>query len=284
VTLVLTAANDRFVVQVSDRRLTYPTTRKTYCDEANKAVILVCQSANWAAKLAVSYTGLGYIGAQRTDEWLVDVLINGGAGRKEMPEAIELLTESATKALSGLGISLESKRHVFVLAGWYLTEGGTPSPIVWSVSNCLGPGPAWPMLPTVKPAFEARFVRARQGASVRPFRAFFVHGYQPAFDQACGRRLRKVRKALKIMEPDQITATFVSLIRAAAQHPVGQKSVGHSCMSVAITNDLRAVTHYHSAAGRTPQIYMPHVVGPTSAWKDVEVWVGQRPPWWTHSP
>jgi hypothetical protein len=280
VTLVLTAANDRFVVQVSDRRLSYPTTGETYDDEANKAVVLVCQTA----KLAISYTGLGCIGTQRTDEWLVDVLMNGGAGQKEMPEAIQLLTESATAAFAGLGIPLERKRHVFVLAGWYLTEAGTPSPIVWCVSNCLGPGPRWAMLPTVKPVFEARFLRARQGTGPRGFRAFFVHGYQSAFHEACRRRVKNVRKALTVGGPEGVVAMLVSLVRAAAQHPLGERRVGRSCMSVVIASDFSAVTHYHPAGGHKPQIYMPHVVGAHRAWKNIEVWVGQRPPWWTHSP
>jgi hypothetical protein len=157
-TLVITAATSRFVVQVSDRRLTYPD-GCIYDDEANKAVVLQCRNA----KLSMAYTGLGCVGSMRTDEWLVDVLANAGAGHKPMEEVIELLTQSATIEFARLSAPLEQKRLALVLAGWYLREKDVLNPVVWSVSNFEGT--RWESLPKAKPVFEARFARQREGAT-----------------------------------------------------------------------------------------------------------------------
>jgi hypothetical protein len=280
VTLVLTAANSRFVVQVSDRRLSHPTSGETYDDEANKAVVLVCQTA----KLAIAYTGLGRIGRLRTDEWLVEVLTDAKAGQKNMREVTELLSEVATRTFSGLAVPAARKRHAFVLAGWYCIGPNALSPIIWLISNYHGKN--WETLQEVMPAFEARFARPRRGTDPRILSAFFVHGRQDAFAAACGRRVKKLIKVLRRREPQEIVAKLVSLVRATAQHPLGRAWVGRSCMSIVIRGDLDSVAQYHPAAGPTGEIFGPHLVGPMLSFMHPAIWLGEGevPSWWDTPP
>jgi len=279
VTLILTAANRRFVVQVSDRRLAYPTTGETYDDEANKALVLVCQTA----KLAIAYTGLGRIGPLRTDEWLVEVLSDAKAGQKNMPEVTELLAELATKAFSGIALPAARKRHAFVLAGWYPKGPDALSPIMWCISNYHGKD--WETLQEVMPAFEARLAVPKEGIDPRRLSGYLVHGAEQAFVAACGRRLRKLRKVLPLGDHQQIVTKLVSLIRATAQHPQGERWVGRSCMSVVIGNDLDTLCQYHPAAGATAESYTPHFVGPMFSLMHGTTWLGEgEPPWWGKPP
>jgi hypothetical protein len=272
-TLVITAATSKFVAQVSDRRLTYPDGR-IYDDEANKVVVLQCRTA----KLSMAYTGLGYIGSVRTDEWLVDVLTHGRAGHKPLEGVIDLLTDSATNEVAGLSSPPENKRLTFVLAGWYLAAKDVLRPVVWSISNCEGG--RWEPLPTPKPAFEARFARQGEGADPRRVVFFAVHGCEQAFDQACSRRLGKVKRALLgVRDGHQIVGHLVSLVRAAASHPLGEQWIGRNCMSVVLAHDLETVAEYHPYGGGRPVTYGPHLVEPGLSIKDVEVW-SQQPPWW----
>lgn len=72
---------------------------------------------------------------------------------------------------------------------------------------------------------------------------------------------------------------LVSLVRAAASHPLGEKWIGRDCMSIMIADDLETVAQYHPHGKAPPVTYGPHLVGPTFSVKHVEVW-SQQPPWW----
>jgi hypothetical protein len=67
VTLILSCLTPKYIVQVSDRRLTDPRTGSTVDDAANKAII-------FHSAAAIGYTGISEIHGQRTDEWIVDQL------------------------------------------------------------------------------------------------------------------------------------------------------------------------------------------------------------------
>src|SRR6267378_1529851 len=68
VTLILTLANSRQAVLLSDRRLSWrgrPTT-----EQSNKATVLVCADGRFALGLS----GIAEVGKFRTDDWIVDRL------------------------------------------------------------------------------------------------------------------------------------------------------------------------------------------------------------------
>ena len=76
-TLNLTALGADFIVQDSDRRLTRVSNSgsiRVVDDDANKAVLLRCSHS----LLAITFTGLGRVGATRVDEWLLNVLQEEG--------------------------------------------------------------------------------------------------------------------------------------------------------------------------------------------------------------
>jgi hypothetical protein len=63
-TLILSCLTPEYIIQVSDRKLTYPD--GTVFDEtANKAIV-------FHNRASIAYTGIAMIGSQRTDEWITD--------------------------------------------------------------------------------------------------------------------------------------------------------------------------------------------------------------------
>jgi hypothetical protein len=90
------------IVQVSDRRLTYPD-RTVHDDMANKAVCISMSHVYYAA----SYTGLAYIGPERidnrTDYWLLDHLGSiTRYGEASVEKICRSLGNDAARALSRL--------------------------------------------------------------------------------------------------------------------------------------------------------------------------------------
>jgi hypothetical protein len=69
-TLILSLATPEFVVQISDRRLTYRDGKgfiRVADDDANKLTV-------FRGQMAFGFTGLAHIGSQRTDTWLARAL------------------------------------------------------------------------------------------------------------------------------------------------------------------------------------------------------------------
>ena len=91
-TLIFTVLTFNKVVQVSDRRLTWPD-GSLADDHANKAVCVSCADG-W---FAISYTGAAQVGRSRTptDEWLVELLSRADAGSLVSADVIELIRSSA---------------------------------------------------------------------------------------------------------------------------------------------------------------------------------------------
>jgi len=67
-TLILSCLTPKYIVQVSDRRLTWPD-GKIADDAANKAIV-------FHGNACFAYTGIAQIGAQRTDEWITNNLLD----------------------------------------------------------------------------------------------------------------------------------------------------------------------------------------------------------------
>jgi hypothetical protein len=107
VTLILSYANWEYVVQVSDRRLTYRN-GKLYNDRRNKAVVFCNQ-------MTFAYTGLGYIGRRRTDDWLADVL----GPHKFLDAAVNSVKVEAGKSIARFYYRPSNYRYLeFVGVGW----------------------------------------------------------------------------------------------------------------------------------------------------------------------
>ena len=68
-TLVLTVAASRFVVQVSDRLTT--TSGVEHDPRANKSIVFVSRDGVFA----ISYSGIAYLDGAPTDEWIGSALV-----------------------------------------------------------------------------------------------------------------------------------------------------------------------------------------------------------------
>ena len=83
-TLVLTLASRDYVIQASDRRLTFPDSTLAE-DEANKAVI-------YQASVIFAFTGLAHLKSEPMADWLLDAVVDA-------PEGIDLM-ESVRTSIS----------------------------------------------------------------------------------------------------------------------------------------------------------------------------------------
>jgi hypothetical protein len=105
-TMVLNCMTPEFVVQVSDRRLTYPD-GSVADDRANKAVM-------YCGHFFIGYTGLAVLGdptlprGARTDWWIADVL---SPADLEPSEAFNHLASEATKAVGSSGCVVILDEH-----------------------------------------------------------------------------------------------------------------------------------------------------------------------------
>ena len=122
-TLIITALSPDRVVQVPDRKLTYPDGR-TYTEHANKAVIVWCEDAYFS----VAYTGLAQVydkdtkRRKRTDEWIVHSLWSimqrpGPWGVRELYRAFAVHEEVALELTRG--VPRARKQTAFVFAGFF---------------------------------------------------------------------------------------------------------------------------------------------------------------------
>lgn len=140
-TIVLCCATPKFLLQASDRQLTYPNGRVAD-DVRNKAVFAT-------GRMVWAYTGIARIGvpARPTDEWLVDVL----ASADDAMDANRRIRETATRAVRGVhgpaGYTAWQRRVLRRLAfvcSFYadqrLTDAGgleaiAPIPVIEVISN-----------------------------------------------------------------------------------------------------------------------------------------------------
>jgi len=132
-TLVLNCISPKYVIQVSDRKLTWlngPNKAKTASDKANKAVV-VCN------RLVVSYTGLAQIGAQKTDDWILDVVSSVTPYSAE--KIFRTLTERATQSFKQLKLPLAKQHHAFIVSGWarFDSRDAPLTPFIKIISNAL---------------------------------------------------------------------------------------------------------------------------------------------------
>ena len=133
-TLVLSCITRDFIVQVSDRRLTWlngPNSGSVADDERNKAVV-VCN------RLVFAYSGLAEIGSLRTDDWLLEVIRRATVKSYNVRAVVSAIATEATDAFRRLVLSRHLKRHAFVAAGWVKLAREAPLvPVIVSISNAV---------------------------------------------------------------------------------------------------------------------------------------------------
>lgn len=237
-TLHVTIATERYLVQASDRRLiSFPAHRVD--DEANKAVLL--QTAKGV--LAFTYTGIAtpFVGLpMTTDRWLADLLCDRGAAELDGPFAVETLRSEATRVFGSLPARYGPT--AFIVGGFEKAERGDGLRL-WSVDNYCDPtrGPR-------APEFRTR--------TMHRFRRILITGAHAAVTRPIRRRLQAGIAAAATTE--QVERAAVAAIRSAAESSRGA-TIGRSCATVVVAPDGRCRAQYHGVS-RSQRQYSPRFV------------------------
>jgi hypothetical protein len=264
VTLIITALADDSVVQVSDRRLTWPD-GSLYSENATKAICIACSDA----RLSLAYTGLARIGTTSTDRWLVDTLIESGAALKTFPELVESLATIATMRFRRLTELGDRRGLTLILSGF-----GPPGPMMALVSN-----------------FEDSTGRRLSNVSENFVTGYWLRNHQPmrkldldvsgaeaALTGEILEAIERIRGRFLNRAPRDRVAVLVQVLRLAAKHPKYGRLIGQDCMGTIVMPNGEFRTTYHSCGG-TAISYMPHYVSASLVAHDI--WVstdeGQRP-------
>ena len=122
-TLLISCLTAKYIVTVSDRRLTSPK-GKVVDDAANKVVF-------FAPDALFSYTGIAEINGLRTDEWIADQLY----GQAGIQNAITNLTTALDATIKALGAP---NRHLTVVVDCWATKIGETigKPYSCAITNC----------------------------------------------------------------------------------------------------------------------------------------------------
>jgi hypothetical protein len=227
-TLILNCLTDDYVLQVSDRRLTFlggPRSGQVMDDDRNKAVV-------WNGIIAFAYTGVTPVDDESTDVWLTRTLIDAAkAGLPpELPSLLSYVRDSATNAFARLArLHGRTFPHAFVGVGWAKirprdrpNDQGQILPLICSISNALDETGNW--LAHAQPTFTWRG-HAVPGSSTL---LHFSSAGQPLDTAHANRIQRELRRVIKGgTGPRSATRFLVEAVRSVARR---NKTVGANLM------------------------------------------------------
>jgi len=129
-TCILSMSTPDVLIQVTDRRLTWPD-GQMFNDYTNKVTI-------FNGRMAVSYAGLSKVLGQKTDEWLVRILANPTI--RSLADAVYTIQDRATAVFRGWArMPKEKARHHLMFGGiaWTRQPGRESLQVlICFVSNC----------------------------------------------------------------------------------------------------------------------------------------------------
>lgn len=262
-TLILTVATEKAVVQAADRRLTLSDGR-VFTDETMKQILVLCASSYFV----ISYTGLAKLGSRRTDLAIVEHLADIGAGSLGLNEICESLKSFLKRSMQEMRhVSRPWRKLTLVLAGF-----GVPGPFVTMISNFESWRP--PVhLAEAEDDFQSEFFGLRVKEQKKG-KFVGVHGASAAITDRINFRLRHYYKKDYWHEAStkNIADTLVSIIREAAQTPGTGKLIGSDCIVSVVPPDPNydAITADYSL-GRKAVRSMPHMISPSMAVQQVEI-------------
>jgi len=224
-TSVVTCVSPRFIVQVSDRRVTFED--RTSEDQENKTIF-------YGGLATFAYTGLARLGWTHTDDWLMERL----AEAPGLPRALEAVPAAATRRFRGLALPRLTpderaiiRRTAFVGAGFaplrYPERRGRRPvsdnlhPFYYLSSNAVADD--WSWLPRARQEFSARFDFLPEDAS------FLLHPIgQPLEHGELVRLVRAIRRSLaRTASPWPVARLIANAVRVLAD---GNAAVGKDLM------------------------------------------------------
>lgn len=269
-TLILSCLTPKYIVQVSDRRLTKPD-GTVVDDSANKAIM-------FHERACFGYTGIAEIGPQRTDEWIADKLI----GRVGIQDAINHLKKVLDETVCKLRAP---NRYLTVVIDFWGTEDPDMPDQPWSIalSNMIDPQtrkcPAVPL-----PTFQQFNQKLPEGKGY----AFLPLGQ--ALDGGIYKKM--VRNIVRAMRhaadtPTTIMPTTVGRFMREAILRVAKVNVtvGENMMMTVIFNrqhpenvGVSNLAMYLPSDKSNPVLYAPIIINPDMAIKGVKMYPG-TPSW-----
>lgn len=153
-TLVLSCLTQEYVVQVSDRRLTFIDDGTVKDDDTNKAVV-------FCGHIAFGYTGLDKLDGVPTDHWLMRVLGNGP--QSPLSEVNGRVESAATTAMASVPLEPQHKRQAFAAAGWAHRAAFGLQPLAFCTSNFQDKSGHWS--PLASRTFSTRYTGLRPTAT-----------------------------------------------------------------------------------------------------------------------
>ena len=242
-TLIITAASPQTIVQVSDRKLTFPDGRK-YRDNANKAIVVWCDDAHFS----VAYTRLAHIREKGTniwtptDRWIANSLFDlmQQPGLSTIRNLYRAFAVHAEETFAGMRhVTQDRKKTAFIFAGFLGQQRRTS--FVGSLSNMrfspkgyikversFDPMQVWSLKPTMLPNEIEIQIDGRIDALFSKDVAV----------QAINRRTQVIHRRLERMKrsgsrsPEEIAEDLVHVVRLASNHPDYGKYIGRDCMVV----------------------------------------------------
>jgi len=276
-TLIITALKPEFVVQLSDMRLTDLSTQAVRNEEQRKAIVLSTADA----RVAVGWCGFAHDrhNGNNTGEWLMDVLsrLVSQQPALKLPDFVNELVARATSHFQPIAEPLDHKACTIVMAGWASPRPNIAVPFAARVSNCEE---KWQGLLHTRPTFDQSWLWPSEKGP-RPPAVVIVSGAQQATRQewvnAIGLLLRRDPS------PEEVMNACLRVMREAVAHQTYGGLIGRNWVGVEMLfGNPEAVAHYFPEKD-SPEQFMPNLVTPQQAFKDVRIWAGPgNPSWWNH--
>ena len=231
-TLILTEASIRYVVQASDRLLTQG--RRQFDPVSNKTIVYLCRDA----LVSIAYSGRAYLDETPTDQWIAELLTDEHFERSQpgflkigppkrsldIGQSIELLKTELGSAISRLSPSVNSPTLHVIVAGWQWGKRQA-RPIATHVVNL----PATPSIFYVEklPRYW-HFEQTQENRSLRKVYFTVVPTSNPLSRDEQRRTFERLLHTNT--SPNDSTQVLIDAIRLAASKK--PKVVGDDCMCV----------------------------------------------------
>lgn len=243
-TLIISVATQRVIVQASDRRVTSSVNGKSHVldDERNKAIYLHCRDA----QACISFAGVARIKGTPTSDFIANHL--GGANVSEMlfNQVVRELEGPVIEALRQQEMDWQLPHlSMLVLSGYQYSGLPGPKQKISSVHGCIATGPKAPWT-------EVFSAEGRE--NIRVF------GKTQAVEDSLKEHIIGLSRQSFFQTSDAaaVADQLVDFIRTAAKQPWYGSTIGPNCLSIAMYSDfrVRAESRYHPS-GHPAQSCIP---------------------------
>ncbi len=258
-TLILALANEEYVIQIADRRLT--SNGKLINDDSNKSAYIVTDDS----QMLVGFTGLAEYESFLTRRWILDTLSKSKS--REIREVFEEFRENATEYFNSnsqlKNVSRKHKRLTVMFTG-FVGSGLIGNCIISNYqdfesgedsSECFDEFRIYPEISDFNTLNKTTFVQrvgawgAMTDSDERALRAMLLN--------------KKPRKA--------IVNKAVSLIRKMSERPKSGGTIGKQINSICLEKStIWPVSQYHTSKVSN-EIYLSDMIDLRSATPDIQI-------------